>query len=210
MIIAATEQRALDVSLLTESDTFVGIAMDFGKWIENILEVLPNTTHIAWAVGASPLERFWTEEFRRISQPFANRVTFEWFNDLTFEEMLKRTSLLPPNSAVFYVDLRVDAAGVPLDKDRVLPRLHEASSAPIFSYVDSYLGQGIVGGPLLSSQELGERIAAAAIRILNGEPAGSIKTAPLAMAGPAYDWRELQRWNISESGLPAGSQNSVP
>jgi signal transduction histidine kinase len=180
--------------------------LDFGKWVENILEVLPNTTHIAWAVGASPLERFWTEEFRRTFQPFANRVTFEWFNDLSFEEMLKRTSALPPNSAIFYVDLRMDAAGVPLDKERVLPRLHEASAAPIFSYVDSYLGQGIVGGPLLSSQELGERIATVAIRILGGEPPGKIKMPPLAMGRPKYDWRELQHWKISESRLPAGSE----
>jgi signal transduction histidine kinase len=206
MIIAASEQRAVNTAELTENDTFVGVTLDFNKWIENILEILPNTRHIAWAVGASPLERFWTEELRRTSQPFANRVTFDWFNDLSFEDMLKRVSVLPPNSAIFYVDLRMDAAGVPLDKERVLPRLHEASSAPIFSYVDSYLGQGIVGGPLLSSQELGERIATVGIRILGGEAPSNIRMPPLAMGRPKYDWRELQHWNISESRLPAGSE----
>lgn len=206
VIIAAAEQRAYNPALLTKNDAFVGVTLDFGKWIENIFDLLPDTTHIAWAVGASPLERFWTEEFRRSSQPFANRATFEWFNDLSFEQMLKRTSVLPPNSAVFYVDLRMDAAGVPLDKERVLPRLHQASTAPLFSYVDNYLGQGIVGGPLLSSKELGERIAAVAIRILGGESPGDIKMAPLAMGKPKYDSRELEHWNISESRLPAGSE----
>jgi signal transduction histidine kinase len=132
-------------------------------------------------------------------------VTFEWFNDLAFEDMLKRAETLPANSAIFYVDLRVDAAGVPLDHELVLERLREKTKAPIFSYVDSYLGRGIVGGPLLSSQEVGRRMANVAVRILGGEPAGNIQTPPLGVGTPVYDWRELQRWNISEARLPLNS-----
>ena len=169
LIIGAPEQRAINYGMLTPNDAPVAVALDFKKWIESILQVLPDTTHIAWAVGASPLERFWTEEFRRTSQPFTDRISFEWFNDLRFEEMLKRVSELPPHSAVFHVDLRVDAAGVPLDRDQVLPRLRQATNAPIFSYIDSYLGLGIVGGPMLSSEAVGRRMAEAAVRILSGE-----------------------------------------
>jgi len=119
--------------------------------------------------------------------------------------MLKRISQLPPHSAAFYVDLRVDAAGVPLDRDLVLPKLREATNAPIFSYIDSYLGSGIVGGPMLSSEEVGRRMAQAAVRILSGESPGDLKMQPVALGVPQYDWRELQHWNISEDRLPAGS-----
>ena len=48
-------------------------------------------------------------------------------------------------------------------------------------------------------------MAEAAIRILRGEVPGDIDMPPLATATPQYDWRELQRWKISESRLPAGS-----
>jgi signal transduction histidine kinase len=205
LVIGGPEQRAIDYGTLTSLDAPVPVTLDFRKWIENILEVRPDTTHIAWVVGASPLERFWTEEFRRTSQPFADKISFEWFNDLRFEDMLKRISQLPPHSAAFYVDLRVDAAGVPLDRDLVLPKLREATNAPIFSYIDSYLGSGIVGGPMLSSEEVGRRMAQAAVRILSGESPGDIKMQPVALGVPQYDWRELQHWNISEDRLPAGS-----
>ena len=205
LVIGAPEQRAINYATLTSNDAPVAVRLDFGKWIENILEVLPETTHIAWIVGASPLERFWTEEFRRTSQPFTDRISFEWFNDLRFEEMLARVSTLPPHSAVFYVDLRVDAAGVPLDRDLVLPRLRDATNAPIFSYIDSYLGQGIVGGPMLSSEEVGRRMANAAVRILNGETPGDLKIPPVVPGAAQYDWRELQRWKIGEGRLPAAS-----
>jgi signal transduction histidine kinase len=119
--------------------------------------------------------------------------------------MLKRVSTLPAHSAIFFVDLRVDAAGVPLDRDQVLPRLREATKAPIFSYIDSYLGLGIVGGPMLSSEEVGRRMAEAAVRILKGELPSDVKMPPVALGTPQYDWRELQRWNIREDQLPAGS-----
>jgi len=205
LIMGAVEQRWISGAALTGNDTAVSVALDLPKFIEHILRVLPDTTHIAWAIGASPLEKFWVEELRRASQPFTNRVTFEWFDELSFEDMLRRIAKLPPHSAVFFGDIRVDAAGVPLDHERALARLRKATSAPIFSYVDSYLGQGIVGGPLLSTAELGRRMAAVAVRILSGETPANIKTPPLGLGAPVYDWRELTHWKISEDRLPPGS-----
>ncbi len=134
-----------------------------------------------------------------------DRVSFEWFNDLSFEDMQKRISTLPAHSAAFFVDVRVDAAGVPLDKESVLPKLRAATNAPIFGYVDNYLGQGIVGGPLMSSEALGWRMAEAAVRILKGEAPADLKIPILSAGAPQYDWRELRHWNIAENRLPAGS-----
>jgi signal transduction histidine kinase len=42
--------------------------------------------------------------------------------------------------------------------------------------------------------------------ILRGEKPSDIKTPPGGFAAPKYDWRELQRWGISESRLPSGSE----
>jgi len=205
LLITGTDQRTFSDIPLTADDTAVAVTVDLTKFIENILQVLPDTTHIAWAIGVSPSERFWTAELRRVSQSFTNRVTFEWFNELPLEDMLKRAAVLPPHSAIFYADVRLDTAGVPYEQDRVLARLRETTNAPIFGYLDGYLGRGIVGGHLISTQDLGRQAAAVAVRILGGETAGHIKTPPLELGAPMYDWRELQRWNISEASLPPGS-----
>ena len=87
-----------------------------------------------------------------------------------------------------------------------LPRLHAVANAPIFSYDDAYFGRELVGGPLLSVLEGGRQTAAVATRILGGEKAGDIKTPPIQFATPKFDWREMQRWRISESNLPPGSE----
>ena len=59
---------------------------------------------------------------------------------------------------------------------------------------------------MLSAAEGARPTAAAAVRMLGGEKAGGIKVPPIEFSAPKYDWRQLQRWNISESRLPPGSQ----
>ena len=49
-------------------------------------------------------------------------------------------------------------------------------------------------------------MAAAAVRLLGGENAEGINVPPIGFSVPKYDWRQLQRWNISESRLPPGSE----
>jgi C4-dicarboxylate-specific signal transduction histidine kinase len=53
--------------------------------------------------------------------------------------------------------------------------------------------------------EVARRTAEVAVRILDGEKAGDIKTPPLPLAPPKYDWRLMQRWGIKERDLPPGS-----
>ena len=206
LLITGTDARFIEHGALTPNDTAVASTIDLSRLIENILQVLPDTTNIAFAIGNSPLERFWAEELRRAAQPFAKRVTFEWLNEASLEEMAKRAATRPPHSAIFYAGVRADAHGVPHEEDRVFAMLRAAANAPIFGYADINFGHGVVGGPHVSTQEIGELAARIAIRILNGEPPASIKTQPLGLQAPVYDWRELQRWNISEARLPPGSE----
>jgi signal transduction histidine kinase len=102
--------------------------------------------------------------------------------------------------------LIVDAAGASHQGFDALTLLRAVTNAPIFSFVDAYFGKGIVGGPLISVRDVGEATAHAAVRILDGEKASDVTTSPIGFGAPKFDWRELQRWNISESRLPPGSK----
>jgi signal transduction histidine kinase len=156
-------------------------------------------------VGNSPVERYWTSELQRDFERFANRVNITWFNDLTFEEMLRRAAAMPPHSAIFYFLLSEDAAGVPYTQGRALESFREVASAPIFGMGDFEIGRGIVGGPLMQTQQLGTRAAHIAHRILKGEQPSELRSPPVLFGPANYDWRELQRWKISEALLPPDS-----
>ena len=206
MVFTAVEQRRVQYSILTPNDTVVAVAHSFPAIFENILRVLPDTTTVAVVSGNSPNERFWSEEMRREGRRFANRISFVWYNDLSFEEVLKHAAELPPNSAIYWHLMNVDAAGVVHENDRALRRLYAVANAPIFSFHDSFFGLGIVGGPMHSLVEGSRGTAAIAIRILGGEKPSDIKIPATGFATPKFDWREMQRWGISERRLLPGSE----
>ena len=206
MLFTSVAERRIRRSSLTENDTVVALTQDFPAIIENILRVLPDTKTVAVVTGNSSLERLWLEVLRKEFAPFTDRLSFIWYNDRSFEDILKHAAALPPHSAIFWHQMNVDAAGVVHGGDKALPALHAVASAPIFSFTDAFFGNEVVGGPMNSVAE-GSRLAvAAALRILHGEKAGDIKIPPIGFATPKFDWRLMQRWGISESSLPPGSE----
>ena len=207
MLLAAVEVRRIEPSMLSEQDAVAGVRFDQVALVENILRLLPETKTIAIIIGNSPIERFWAAEQKRILGPLLkNRVELIFYNERPFEEILKEVASLPPHSAIFFQQLWVDGAGAVYGDKEPLKRIYEVANAPIFSFDLSYFNGEVVGGPMFSPAEGARPTAAVAVRMLGGEKAGGIKVPPIEFSAPKYDWRQLQRWNISESRLPPGSE----
>jgi signal transduction histidine kinase len=206
MVFTAVEQRRVQYSNLTANDVVVAVRINYLAAIENILQVLPDTKEVMIVVGTSPIEKFWKEAIAKEVEPLANRIKLSWTDDLSFEALLRHASALPPQTAIFWELMIVDAAGVVHEGGAPLTRLQAVANAPIFSYDESFFGSEIVGGPLLLVADSSRQTAAAAIRILRGEKPSEIKVPVVQFAGPIFDWRQMQRWSISESRLPPGSK----
>lgn len=205
MMFTSVEARRVQYDKLTEYDTVAAAAHNFPAAIETILKVLPDTKVIAVVNGASPNETFWQGVLERELAPFSGRVELRWYNKLSFEDILKDAAHLPPHSAIFWHLMSVDAAGVTHEGTAALHRLSAAADAPIFSYLDGFFDGSIVVGSMHSIEKGMTIAAAAAIRILNGEKAGDVKVAPSQFELPRFDWRQMQRFGISDSHLPPGS-----
>jgi signal transduction histidine kinase len=205
-LVAIAEERRFPASNFPGNETTITTTIDLSGVIRNILQVLPETTNVAVVIGNSPIERYWAEQIRIAFRPFESRVSFTWFNDLLFEDMLKRAATLPPRSAIYFSFILADAANVAREEDSVFPMLHAIANAPIFSDRDGHFGSGIVGGPLISAEERSRKAADAAVRILRGEAPGDIKIPSIGFSTPKFDWREMRRWGISEARLPPGSE----
>ena len=80
------------------------------------------------------------------------------------------------------------------------------SNAPIFAVFENELGRGVIGGTYLSQTRAGQATALAALRMWAAPPDAPPFVESFGMHAPVYDWRELQRWGISESLLPPGSE----
>jgi signal transduction histidine kinase len=205
VIYTGMDRRTLPPDAFQKNATFVGEDFDMAELVEDILRLAPDTTNIVVILGATPLERYWTTVLRRAFEPFTNRVSFTWVNDLTFDQMLNLVAKLPPRSFIFLWLLLRDASGVTHNADEALQRLHAVANAPINGLYQNQLGLGIVGGHLYQGELQGVESARVAIRILRGEPMSNFPPKIIGTLGPRYDWRELQRWKISEARLPPGS-----
>jgi PAS domain S-box-containing protein len=206
IIYTGMDQRRLPAGALQQNATFVGESFDFPGMLDDILQVSPATTNLAVVIGASPLELYWKEVLAREFARFTNRLSFTWFNELSFEQMLERAAALPPRSYILLVLLMRDVTGVTHNADEALKRLHEVANAPISSIFQNQLGLGVVGGRLYQAELEGLESARLAVRILHGESASSFPPRIIGPLAPRYDWRELQRWKIDPERLRPGSE----
>jgi signal transduction histidine kinase len=205
-LFTAIDERRLQYSDITQNDALVAVRHDFRFLFESFLRISPDTKIVAVVNGDSPNELFWRNEIQKELRPLESRVDIRWYDNLSFQDILKQTANLPPHSAIFWNTMVIDATGVAYEGDRALTALYATANAPIFTHDDSFFGREILGGPMLSARVLSKEAGAVAVRLLGGEKPGSIRIEPVGFAKPTYDWRELQRWGISESRLPSDSE----
>jgi len=205
LLFASVDQRYLGEAPLGENESAVAVVNDYSRLVEDILQVLPETRQVFVVTGAGPIGQFWRRELDNDFKRFHDRLTFIWSEDLTFQDVLRRSASLPKQTAILYLAFSTDAQGGAYADERVLADLEARANAPLFSGQSVFLGAGAVGGSMLSTDDLSRGAADVAIRILNGAPASTVRVPPQVPGRPTFDWRELQRWNIPESRLPADS-----
>ena len=206
IVFCGASRRELGRIELPADVTGVLLAREFGPTLEVALRLQPETERAIVVSGTSEFDRQLLEQARAELEAVRGKVEVSYWSDRPLPELFRELAALPPRTVVLFTTLFRDGAGVAHVPHDVLPRLAAASSAPVYGFVDQYLGRGIVGGRLYSLERHGEEAAAIVLRILAGESAGSIAPVTSASARPMFDARELARWKISERRLPEGSE----
>ncbi len=178
---------------------------DIKGTVDIALDLHPNTQRIALISGSSKMDRQYEARARQVLTDYRNRFEIIDLTGLPMEKLLDRAAQLPPRTIVLYVLTLVDGAGETFVPREILPKISQASNAPVYGLWDSLLGGGIVGGHLSSAGVGGTKAAEMGLRILGGARPEDI---PIVRGSHAYlfDWRQLRRWDISERDLPAGSE----
>jgi signal transduction histidine kinase len=155
-------------------------------------------------VAYAPAVAGFRERIHATLAPFSKRVTVTYSEEPTLPEMLATVKGLPADSLMFFVRYSPVTKGRTIFPDEMLPEIVAAAPVPIYCSLDSYIGQGVIGGMMRSGQSTGTRLAEIALKVLEGSPPSSIPMEP-AQIKPIFDWRQLQHWRIDESRLPPGS-----
>jgi signal transduction histidine kinase len=82
----------------------------------------------------------------------------------------------------------------------------EKANRPIVVAAETFLAPGGTGGFVLLPSRIGEDAGRLALRILNGEAASNIAPVVGDAVKPVFNWLQMQRWGVSDSNLPPGSE----
>lgn len=173
--------------------------------LEMMLRLHPDTRQVAIVSGSGPRDRQMADTFRQEMTTFGNRVAFTWLTNLSMEKLRGELSRLPDHTVVLYITMFQDAAGKTFTPRQALDAFAPASRAPIYACYDTFLGHGIVGGSMVTFEEIGRKAAQLGLRILAGEDAQAAARSETYQAVPIFDWHQLRLWNISMQLLPPGS-----
>ena len=184
-----------------------GIYQDLSdeETIRNALQMLPKTGAIALVGGSSSLDRQINKgiiAFVRQSYPSVSLIDL---TGLTIEAMAERANALPDNSILYQGSFSSDSDGRTITTSELSATLGAKANRPLFASSLLGFGAGPMGGPMNSYERGGEALGHLVGRVLRGERPDSI---PVRDVSPvvAFDWRELRRWGVPASRIPAGAE----
>ena len=173
--------------------------------LEMALRLHPGTRQVAVVAGSGRRDQQFVDSLREEIPVFENRVAFSWLTNLSLEELRGALSRLPEHTVVLYLTMFQDASGATFLPRQALAQFAPASRAPIYACYETYLGYGIVGGDMVTFEQIGRKAAQLGMRILAGENPQSASRSESHQPVPMFDWHQLRKWKISEKSLPPGS-----
>jgi signal transduction histidine kinase len=169
--------------------------------IERIRVLLPETQRLVVVCGSGADDLNYQKVAQEALAGKGWPKTVEYLQGLPAGELAATLERLPEASAVLMLVYLQDRDGKPLTTVQVMKAVAPRSKAPIFSFYDTVLGLGIVGGKLSSAEAYGEASAQTALKLLRAGPDAPL-TETVAEARDIYDWRQIEKWKISPERLP--------
>jgi signal transduction histidine kinase len=178
---------------------------NFTATLDVIEQLHPDVRNVFVVSGAAATDKGFEQAMRSQVQASGSRLAFTYLSGLPTDALVRRLGALPPRSVVYHLLVTEDGAGNKYHPLDYIERVAAAANAPTYSWVESAMNRGIVGGSLYSQAEAVSRVGHLALRVLHGEAADDIETASIDLNSIQIDWRQLRRWGIEERRIPAGA-----
>ncbi|BCZ47563.1 diguanylate cyclase [Clostridium gelidum] len=121
------------------------------------------------------------------------------------DELTNKVSTLENDSIVIFDAYSTDAKGLSLPMEKFANRISSNSSVPIFTTSEVLIGEGCIGGSVLSAKVHGIDIGTLALKILSGEDINQIPFVDKKSLRSIYDYNILKKYGLDSYPLPPDS-----
>jgi signal transduction histidine kinase len=205
VIFAAVDEETAARLNLPSDATGTIYQLPFGKMVAAAQALVPNLKRIA-LVGDSWERQAVRPNYQEQIPAFAAQFELIDLIGLPMTEIRKRVAVLPDDTAIIYTGLTLDGAGSAYIPQEGLAAFAGVANRPIVIDAETSIGYGGTGGFVATPVPIAQAAARIALRILDGEAVSTIPVVRDDFTRPVFDWRQLQRFGISESRLPPGSE----
>ena len=185
--------------------TGVRLRSEWGATLEAALALQPATRRAVVITGTSEVDESLQAAAARDLARYRDRVEVTYLTGRPIARVLDEVAALPKDAIVLFVSMLRDQAGRLFTDREVVSLIARASSVPVYSWSETHLGHGIVGGRLASFETQGTLAAELAVRVLRGEQAETLPVVDGGGTAYMFDERQLRRWGLSSSRLPPDS-----
>jgi signal transduction histidine kinase len=169
------------------------------------LALQPDLRRVFVVSATDDSNRGYEVEARAQFRSFEDRVDLTFLSDLSKKDLEAKLATLPEHSIVYFLTFSRHGADESFRPIEYLERIVAVANSPTYSWVDSAMDRGVVGGSLKSQTAQAQAVAQLGLRVLSGERADTIPVASVDLNVNQVDWRELRRFGISETRIPAGT-----
>ncbi len=228
--IIASDDKALEFVLKYQNELFSNIPIVFSgvnnkklaleqnnnKWITGIIEsvsikdnielikkLYPNSKNIYYIVDNTVTGKNDHNELLKykINYPKIKFNTIDLKN-YSFNELKRELTKIPSTDPVLLISAFQDKDGNTKSFEESLDIIRNNLSAPLFHIYEHGLGNGIIGGKLVSHYELGKQAAFIINQIFTGTPINKIPVINDSPNKYNFNYSELKKHQIDISGLP--------
>jgi signal transduction histidine kinase/ABC-type uncharacterized transport system substrate-binding protein len=166
----------------------------------------PNATQVVVIGGASPGDSVAVAAALSAIAAAHDTIPVSVVQGVSLDTLLGRLHRVPASSIVILVSFRRDGLGRVFDPVDIVGTMARASAAPMYTQLRSFVGEGVVGGSVTSFDDEGVRTGRLIVRVLRLQPGDALPPAEMIANSFVVDWRQLQRWKLSEKRLPPGTE----
>ena len=203
IVFAAVDNKTGDLNIVP-GVTGITVQLTLADMIRTARSLLPDTTGFA-LVGDLLKNQLYYSRFAQELVDYSKDFQFFDLTGLPLADVKQHAAALPKHTVILYIGINTDQSSVYVSAELV-PQIAAVANRPIIVSVETYFGTGAIGGYLLSPRQIGQEAGHLALRVLGGENPSTIPVTASSDPKPVFDWRQLKRWNISESSLPPGSE----
>lgn len=178
-------------------------AFPVAETIRAAADIYPDAHEVCVIIDQSLEGRGTKEQYRAVEDQFPG-FSFEFLNtqEYTKDELKEKLQSLSESTILLYGVMGRDGDGNVYTLPQAVRFVSENAPVPVFKADEDGVGQGLIGGSVISYEAMGERAGEMMTELLNGAETESVPVEK-PVSYYLFDSSVLERFRIAKSSLPA-------